>query len=119
MCADTCMYMYIVLILLVREGGRHNFITLCGFGGVHTACLILQSCPSSRLVSPIAHGIQTSKSAVTRKSCAEFLAQITNMWDTNVLDRAGSTIEDTIVKGLKDSDANARKHMRRYCSVCL
>ena len=38
---------------------------------------------------------------------------ITHIWDTTVLDRAGSAIEEVIVKGLKDADPTARKFMRR------
>ena len=64
-------------------------------------------------MGPIANGAKTSKSSVTRKSCADFLSLMTTVWDSNVLDRAGSMFEEAIVKGLKDSDPTARKCMRR------
>ena len=75
--------------------------------------ILIRNCPSYRLVGPITQCIQTSKSPATRKYCAEFLDMITHIWDTTVLDRAGSAIEEVIVKGLKDADPTARKFMRR------
>jgi CLIP-associating protein 1/2 len=74
--------------------------------------MLVQNCPSHRLVLPIINGFQ-QKSAITRKGCAELIEYITRLWDTSILDRAGSVLEESIVKGIKDADPTARKHMRR------
>lgn len=50
---------------------------------------------------------------MTRKGCAEMIDLVTRTWDTSVLDRSGSALEDAIIKGIKDADPNARKLMRR------
>ncbi|XP_019850114.1 PREDICTED: CLIP-associating protein 1-like [Amphimedon queenslandica] len=74
--------------------------------------VIIQNCPNHRLIGPVVQGFQ-AKSAITRKSCAEIIELLTRNWDTGILDRAGSTLEEAIVKGVKDADATARKLMRR------
>ena len=73
---------------------------------------ILQNIPNHRLITPVVQGFQ-AKSALTRKSCAEIIDLLTRMWDTSILDRVGSVLEDVIVKGIKDADPTARKLMRR------
>lgn len=60
-----------------------------------------------------------AKSAITRKSCAEIIDLFTRSWDTSVLDRGGSVLEEVIVKGIKDADPTARKLMRRYTYIYL
>ena len=48
------------------------------------------------------------------RQCAEFISLATSAWSRGVLEKALSLLEELIRKGLKDADAQARKHMRRY-----
>ena len=51
--------------------------------------------------------------SLVRRQCAEFVSLAISSWNTAVLEKALSLLEETVRKGLKDADAQARKHMRR------
>ncbi len=50
---------------------------------------------------------------IFRRQCAELISLSTSAWSRGVLEKALSLLEELIRKGLKDADAQARKHMRR------
>lgn len=60
----------------------------------------------------------TSKSALSRKRCAEMLLLITQHWEGSLLERQSCLMEEVLSKGLQDSDTSARKTMRRCVWWC-
>jgi CLIP-associating protein 1/2 len=74
---------------------------------------ILKNSPSHRLLNPFSSIGLTSKSAVIRKQCAEFLSLALLSWERPVVEKAASVAEDLLRKGLADADTTARKHCRR------
>ncbi|CAI8057490.1 CLIP-associating protein 1 [Geodia barretti] len=74
---------------------------------------ILKNSPSHRLLNPISSIGLSSKSAIIRKQCAEFLLLALLSWERPVVEKAASVTEDLLRKGLADADATSRKHCRK------
>uniref|UniRef100_A0A8C9SLG1 Cytoplasmic linker associated protein 2 n=1 Tax=Scleropages formosus TaxID=113540 RepID=A0A8C9SLG1_SCLFO len=89
-----------------------NSAKVMSTSGVAAIRIIIRHTHVPRLIPLIASNC-TSKSVAVRRRCYEFLDLLLQEWQTHSLERHTAVLVDSIKKGIRDADAEARVEARK------
>lgn len=89
-----------------------NVIQVVSTSGAVALRLIFQNTHSPRFIPIIAASL-TSKSKDIRRAACDHLSLILQTWSINVLQKHVKILQESIGKGIADSDADARVFARK------
>ncbi|XP_027031303.1 CLIP-associating protein 2 isoform X42 [Tachysurus fulvidraco] len=89
-----------------------NCAKIMATSGTAAIRIIIQHTHVPRLI-PLITGNCTSKSVAVRRRCYEFLDLLLQEWQTHSLERHAAVLVDSIKKGIRDADSEARVEARK------
>ncbi|KAL1256072.1 hypothetical protein QQF64_014133, partial [Cirrhinus molitorella] len=89
-----------------------NCAKVMSTSGTAAIRIIIRHTHVPRLI-PLITGNCTSKSVAVRRRCYEFLDHLLQEWQTHSLERHVAVLVDSIKKGIKDADSEARVEARK------
>ncbi|XP_061940807.1 CLIP-associating protein 1-A isoform X11 [Apis cerana] len=99
-------------VLLTLMNLIQNSAKVVATAGAVAVRFILQNTHCSRFV-PIITSCLSHKSKDIRRASCEYLNLILQIWPTQILQKHVTTLQDTIKKGIADSDSEARAFARK------
>ncbi|XP_056105567.1 CLIP-associating protein 2 isoform X42 [Rhinichthys klamathensis goyatoka] len=94
-----------------------NCARVMATSGTAAIRIIIRHTHVPRLIPLIASNC-TSKSVAVRRRCYEFLDLLLQEWQTHSLERHAAVLVESIKKGIKDADSEARVEARKaYCGL--
>ncbi|KAM9494158.1 CLIP-associating protein 2 isoform 33-T33 [Clarias gariepinus] len=89
-----------------------NCAKIMATSGTAAIRIIIRHTHVPRLI-PLITGNCTSKSVAVRRRCYEFLDLLLQEWQTHSLERHATVLVDSIKKGIRDADSEARVEARK------
>ncbi|XP_053084605.1 CLIP-associating protein 2 isoform X22 [Pangasianodon hypophthalmus] len=89
-----------------------NCAKIMATSGTAAIRIIIRHTHVPRLI-PLITGNCTSKSVAVRRRCYEFLDLLLQEWQTHSLERHAAVLVDSIKKGIRDADSEARVEARK------
>ncbi|KAK3532344.1 hypothetical protein QTP86_016027 [Hemibagrus guttatus] len=89
-----------------------NCAKVMASSGIAAIRIIIRHTHVPRLI-PLITGNCTSKSVAVRRRCYEFLDMLLQEWQTHSLERHAAVLVDSIKKGIRDADSEARVEARK------
>ncbi|XP_046690657.1 CLIP-associating protein 2 isoform X41 [Silurus meridionalis] len=89
-----------------------NCAKVMATSGTAAIRIIIRHTHVPRLI-PLITGSCTSKSVAVRRRCYEFLDLLLQEWQTHSLERHAAVLVDSIKKGIRDADSEARVEARK------